>query len=257
MFKQWKITIPQLTGDEARNAYIYVPDFAVHDPKVRLPVLYMFDGHNLFFDEEATYGRSWGLLEYMEQTETPLIIAAAECNHDPRGGRLREYCPFTAEMPGFGRIRGRGRTTMEWLVGEFKPYIDRHYRTLPDWEHTFIGGSSMGGLMSLYAITQYNKVFSRCAALSPSLWFGEEKVERMLTTHRIRRGTVVYMDYGERELGHRKLAERVGQAAAALMGKGALVNARIVPDGDHNEASWERQIPFFMQTLLYGLDIVD
>ena len=56
MYKEWKITIPALTGDEERKAYIYVPDIAFSDDSLRFPVLYMFDGHNVFFYEDATYG---------------------------------------------------------------------------------------------------------------------------------------------------------------------------------------------------------
>ena len=65
MFETWDITIPALTGEKPRRAYAYVPDFCGRDRAVRLPVLYMFDGHNLFFDAEATYGKSWGLLDYL------------------------------------------------------------------------------------------------------------------------------------------------------------------------------------------------
>lgn len=254
MLEQWNVTIPALTGDAERRAYIYLPDFLQTDPNLRLPVLYMFDGHNLFFDEEATYGKSWGMLEYMERTKTPLIIAAVECNHGWNNERLKEYCPFTCDMPVAGHIRGRGHTTMEWLVHDFKPYVDEHYPTLPDRETTFIGGGSMGGLMSLYAITEYNRYFSRCAALSPSLWFAWDRMEKMLGGHRIRRGTVVYMDYGERELYRRGMAEEFGHATALLMRQGALVTSRLVPNGDHNEASWEKQIPFFMSVLFYELN---
>ena len=254
MLDIWDITIPALTGDEPRRAYCYLPDFWEDEPGTRFPVLYMFDGHNLFDDEEATYGKSWGLLEFLEESKLPLIVAAVECNHGANNERLNEYCPFNAEMPGWGRIKGQGRATMEWLTKVFKPYIDDNYPTLPDREHTFISGSSMGGLMSLYAITAYNSVFSRCAALSPSLWFGKEKTEQMLTSHRIRRGTVVYMDYGEKELRYRSgMARGFGYYASLLMEKGALVTARIVPGGAHNEASWEKQIPFFMETLFYDL----
>ena len=114
MLETWDITIPALTGEEPRKAYVYVPDLCKEDGELRLPVLYMFDGHNLFFDEEATYGKSWGLLDYMEQTQTPLIIAAVECNHSPDHGRLKEYCPWSCEMPGVGKLVGKGKTTMDW-----------------------------------------------------------------------------------------------------------------------------------------------
>jgi len=256
MLKTWNITIPKLTGREKRHAYLYLPDSFQTDPTLRYPVLYMFDGHNLFSDEEATYGKSWGLLDYMDKTQTQMIIAAVECNHSPDGGRLSEYSPFTCNVPQFGgKLKGRGRTTMEWLVKTFKPEIDRKYPTLPDREHTFIGGSSMGGLMSLYAVTRYNKYFSRAAALSPSVWFAEDQLEALLRTAPLAEDTVVYMDYGSRELGfHSNMAAQFAAVAAMLLERKVCLNCRIVPGGNHNEASWEQQIPFFMDTLLYGLN---
>ena len=90
MIETWNVTIPQLTGDMPRRAYCYVPDDWKRDRSQRYPVLYMFDGHNVFFDQDATYGRSWRMLDYLEETETPLIVAAVECNH-VGNGRLSEY----------------------------------------------------------------------------------------------------------------------------------------------------------------------
>ena len=124
MITKWSITIPELTGDEPRSSYVYVPDAFEEDPEARYPVLYMFDGHNVFFDEDATYGKSWGMADFVNETQLPLIIAAVECNHHPDNGRLSEYSPFTFDNPEVGHVRGRGHTTMEWLVNTFKPYID-------------------------------------------------------------------------------------------------------------------------------------
>ena len=80
MIREWNITIPALTGEEQRKAYVYVPDSAYADAQRRYPVLYMFDGQNLFSDSEATYGKSWGLLDWLTEHNTPLIVAAAECS---------------------------------------------------------------------------------------------------------------------------------------------------------------------------------
>ena len=88
MLTKWELTIPALSGDVPRRAYVYVPAAWEEDPSLRFPVLYMFDGHNLFFDQDATYGKSWGLLEYLEANRTPLIVAAVECNHGPNSARL-------------------------------------------------------------------------------------------------------------------------------------------------------------------------
>lgn len=255
MIDKWSITIPELSGDEERGVYVYLPEEAEDDPDCRFPVLYMFDGHNVFFDEDATYGKSWGMREFAEETELPMIIAAVECTHDPNNGRLSEYSPFSFSDACFGRVKGRGRETMEWLVNRFKPMIDENYPTLPDREHSFIAGSSMGGLMSLYAVTAYNRVFSRAAALSPSVWAAAGRLDRMLKEVDIAPDTVVYMDYGENELyNHPGIVSRFSRVASILMERGVLLNCRIVPGGDHCEASWERQIPFFMDTLFYGLE---
>ena len=255
MIFKWKITIPELTGKETRNAYVYVSESFRNDPDARYPVLYMFDGHNVFFDEDATYGKSWGMAEFVESCDLPMIIAAVECNHSPDGGRLREYSPFTFRNRELGSIKGQGKITMQWLTRTFKPYVDKNFPTLPDRKHTFIAGSSMGGLMSLYAVLAYNHVFSRAACLSPSIWFATDQLDRLLATARIRPDTVIYMDYGSRELPfHSSMKRQFGRVAAKLLERGVMLQSRIVPWGNHSEASWEEQIPFFMDTLLYHLD---
>lgn len=252
MIKKWQINYPAYTGDEPRNAYVYIPAEAKRHPERRYPVLYMFDGHNVFFDSDATYGKCWGMKEYMDKTKTPMIIAAIECNHSPDGGRLSEYSPFTFRNEKLGHIVGRGQETMEWLINVFKPEIDRRFPTLPDREHTFVAGSSMGGLMSLYAVLGYNEVFSRAACLSPSVWFATRQLDSFIAGAKVSPDTVVYIDYGARELSHHENMEmRFRKVANLLYDKKIDINARIVPLGDHCEACWERQIPIFMNVLCY------
>lgn len=254
MVKTWQITIPELTGKEKRRAYIYLPKSYRKNPTKRYPVLYMFDGHNVFFDSHATYGKSWGMKAYLDSVNAEIIVAAVECNHSPDHGRLKEYSPFSFTDPEIGAIVGKGRKTMNWFVKEFKPHIDRLYRTLPDREHTWIAGSSMGGLMSLYALLHYNRVFSRAAALSPSLWTDVDAVEEMIARGKVQPNTVLYMDYGSEEMRFRKgMIREFSHVTAQLMRKGIFVESRIVPGGKHCEASWERQLPFFLQTLQYDL----
>lgn len=252
MVETWTITIPELTGSEERRAYIYLPESYEKNPRRRYPVLYMFDGHNVFFDEDATYGKSWGMKEYMDRTRKQVLIAAVECNHSPDNGRLREYSPYDFSDEHFGDITGLGKVTMDWMVNTFKPYIDSRYRTLPGRRNTWIAGSSMGGLMSLYALIEYNAVFARAAALSPSLWTAPEQLMQMIDTARLRRDTVLYMDYGSREMGnHSAMHRQYADICGHLLEKGVLLTSHIIPGGTHCEASWERQIPFFMNTLLY------
>ena len=169
MIKKWSIRYPAVGGEEERRAYVYLPTMYEADPDRRYPVLYMFDGQNVFFDEDATYGKSWGVADYLDYTDTPLIVAAVECNAGPNNERLVEYSPYRFDDPQYGHFDGKGQATMSWFIHRFKPFIDRNFRTLPDREHTFIGGSSMGGLMSLYGVTAHNETFSRAACLSPSV----------------------------------------------------------------------------------------
>lgn len=249
MVKKWDITIPNLSGDEVRRVYVYTPKSYEKDTTKRFPVMYMFDGHNVFFDEDATYGKSWGMNKYMEASEKDFIIVAVECSH--RGNnRLVEYSPISYENTTIGKIKGKGSQYMHWLVNTLKPQIDSEYRTLPDRKNTIIAGSSMGGLMALYGACTYNHIFQRAACLSPSLWVAPGKVLEMVARAHIRRDTTIYMDYGALEMfNHAANAEAIISTSHLLMTKRVNLAMRIVPDGTHSEASWEKQIPIFMDCL--------
>lgn len=249
MIKKWKVTIPKLTGDTPRTAYIYLPASYDKNPDVHYPVLYMFDGHNVFFDKDATYGKCWGMKEYLQHSKKQVIVVAVECNHEGNR-RLVEYSPVNFENDFLGKVKGKGHIYMDWLVKYLKPYIDQHYRTLPDRQHTMIAGSSMGGLMSLYAVTAYNQTFGKAACLSPSLWLNLEKMMEIVAKSNLLPDTNIFMDYGEQELsGHPVSREALMTMTHFLMAKKANVTLRILPGGGHNEASWEREIPVFMECL--------
>lgn len=248
MVERFLVKLPTLTGEKERTAYVYLPK-GYGENGVRYPVIYMFDGHNLFTDKEATYGKCWGLEDYLDKTATPVIIAAVECNHEGNA-RLSEYSPVSFDMYGGERIVGRGKKYMDWLTGTFKPYIDKNYLTLPDRKNTFIAGSSMGGLMTIYALAKYGKYFSKGAALSPSLWVGKDVLPKFLQNAKFRKDTVLFMDYGTREFkNHEFMRKTFGEAASVIIRKGVIVTARVVPGGGHNELSWEKEIPYFMATL--------
>lgn len=248
MVIKWDIKIPELSGNKQRKAYVYLP-VGYGEENRRYPVLYMFDGHNLFFDGDATYGKSWGLADYLDYTQTPLIVAAVECNTEGNG-RLFEYSPVNFTTPGGDKIRGRGKKYMDWLVKEFKPYIDQNFATLPDRQNTAIGGSSLGGLMTLYAMCRYGKFFSGGAALSPCIWVDSVSALPIIKAAKFRNDTVIYMDYGSLEFKYEPLQKQpFADACAVLIEKGVHLTSRIVPNGTHCEASWEKQIPFFMNTL--------
>ncbi len=245
----WDVTIPELSGEKKRRAYIYLPDAYFNEPTRRFPVMYMFDGHNVFFDSHATYGKSWGMSSYMSWTKKPLIIVAVECNHE-NNRRLTEYSPLTFENTTVGKVKGEGKIYMDWLVNTLKPAIDKQVRTLPDRMNTIICGSSMGGLMALYAAVEYNETFQRAACLSPSVWVAPAKVIKMIAKATIKNDTCIYMDYGSIEMyNHATNKEALISVAHLLLSKHVNLAFRIVPGGTHSEASWEKQIPIFMDCL--------
>lgn len=245
MIEKFPVTLPALSGGKERRAYVYLPE---NPDGKSFPVMYMFDGHNLFYDGDATYGKSWGLKDYLDRVNAQIIIAAVECNHEGYS-RLEEYSPVDFTFKGTG-IRGRGRKYMDWLVNVFKPYIDASYPTLPQREHTAIGGSSMGGLMTLYALSEYGGVFSRGAALSPSLWLGGGKLCGFLDSADFKKDTYIYTDYGSREFSNHSAQKKAfASACANLIEKGVILTARTVAGGTHSEASWEKSVPYFLDAL--------
>lgn len=243
-----KVKLPALSGEKERRSFVYLPVGYDDSGETRYPVLYMFDGHNLFSDGEATYGKCWGLEKFLDENEVPLIVAAVECNHEGNS-RLSEYSPVSFEFHG-QKIVGRGKKYMDWLVGTFKPFVDENYRTLPDRANTMIAGSSMGGLMTLYALAKYGRYFSRGAALSPSLWVQNGEVPDFLLKASFKNDCVLFTDYGSKEFkNHSPQRELFGETFKLLCQKGVAVTARIVPGGTHSETSWEREIPWFLKTL--------
>ena len=154
----------------SRPLHIYLPD-NYFDSDKRYPVMYFFDGHNLYFDEDATYGKSWGLKDFLDRWEKEMIVVGIECGHDGQE-RLSEYLPYSANKGShFAAFEPRGDETMQWILSEVKPLIDLEYRTIPFRECTGIAGSSMGGLMALYAAVHYNRWFSKAGCVSSAVGF--------------------------------------------------------------------------------------
>ena len=210
----------------------------------------MYDGHNVFYDSDATYGKSWGnericgegkILRLLSWLWSVTTKATAVWKNIPHG-------PLTPG--GLGHIRARGDIYMEWMINVLKPMVDRRFRTRSQREYTYICGSSMGGLMALYGVCRFNHIFSRAAALSPSLWVAPGKAVNMIREAGFAPETIVYMDYGSEEMkNHPLIEDELKKTAGMLLDRQVYLCLRIVPGGQHCEASWERQIPVFMRCL--------
>lgn len=238
--------------DVDKHIHVYIPDGVKEEEDARYPVMYMYDGHNLFFDEEATYGTSWGLKDFMDKTEWPLIIVGIECSHEG-DERLAEYCPYVVEESVFNdgeRLEGYGDAYMEWLVHDLKPYIDERYPTYPLREATAIGGSSMGGLMAFFSGLRYNDYFSKIAALSPSLVLCQEQLEEEWQKSHIHSDTHFYFSYGEGEVSkYPRLMDSVNYYNHEITKAGASSFVHIQENGKHDEANWRAQNGLYMDVL--------
>ena len=153
--------MPQL--NRTRRIWLYLPkDYALSGK--RYPVLYMHDGQNLFDEFTAGFGE-WGVDECLDSMHNKgLDCIVVGIDNGPH--RLNEYNPYEFEK--FGK--GEGNFYIDFLVKTLKPYIDVHYKTLKDQKHTFIAGSSMGGLISMAAVMRYPKIFGGAGIFSPAFW---------------------------------------------------------------------------------------
>lgn len=234
-----------------KHIHVYLPE-DVYESGERYPVMYMYDGHNLFSDEEATYGTSWGLKDFMDDNQVPMIIVGIECSHEG-DERLAEYCPYVIEESMFndgGRLEGYGDTYMDWLVHDLKPYIDERYPTYPLREATGIGGSSMGGLMAFYSGIHYNDYFSKIAALSPSLVLCQDQLEEEWQNSNIHSDTHFFFSFGEEEVNrYPRMMDLVDYYNNEIIKAGASSYMHIQEGGGHNEATWQAQNSLYMDVL--------
>lgn len=250
--------MPDFLG--GRRIWVYLPPGYGADTEARYPVLYMFDGQNVF-DAATSFAGEWQADEALEALIPagdirPIIVVAVD-----HGGaqRVTEYTPWAnAEQAG-----GQGGAHLQAIVGTLIPYIDQTYRTLAAAEGRALAGSSLGGLMSLYAAYEHDDVFGQVAALSPSLWWDDQHMLRHADAAGARPAVRVYMDMGTLEEGNtvdedpqNGVDDSIDQLRAM---QGELVSQGFVLDTDlkiveaegarHSETDWATRFPDVLRFL--------
>ncbi len=176
---------------------VYLPPGYEASLDVRYPVLYMHDGQNLFDAATAFLGNEWGLDESAEEMisggRIQALIIVGIYNTGPQ--RISEYTPVKDR---------RGRGGRAWLYGklivqELKPFIDQQYRTLPGPENTGLGGSSLGGLVSLYLGLEYPAVFGKLMVMSPSVWWANRAIIKHVLRLKKKPDLKIWLDVGTEE----------------------------------------------------------
>lgn len=232
--------MPQL--DRKRRIWIYLPESYQHSNKT-YPVLYMHDGQNVF-DEATSFSGEWGVDESLDTLgkETKECIVVAIDNGGDK--RINEYCPYDMEKYG----KGEGDQYVDFLVQTLKPHIDSHFRTKKDREHTYIAGSSMGGLISLYAILKYPNVFGGAGVFSPAIWVGPKIKEDAAKKGSKVKGKIFF--YAGKEEGERMVPDMLEVFEVLNKTSSAKLETVIRTDGKHSEANWRKEFPQFYKWLV-------
>src|SRR5437016_657761 len=169
-----------------RDVLVYLPPGYRRFSRKRYPVLYLHDGQNVFDAATSFSGVEWGVDETAERLikenliEPLIIVAIANMGEQ----RIHEYAPtpgvIDARPKRKKRSKGLARKYGHFLMDELKPYIDRKYRTNPGPEFTGLGGSSLGGLVTLAIGILYPQAFRRPLVMSPSIWCVDFAIYRLV-----------------------------------------------------------------------------
>lgn len=232
--------IPQL--NRSRKIWIYLPA-SYATSKKGYPVLYMHDGQNIFDAYTSGYGE-WGVDEcldsIMKNGKNECIVIGIE--NGPK--RINEYNPFYFER--FGE--GEGRAYVTFLAETLKPFIDKHYRTLPDRTNTIVAGSSMGGLISYYAQLTYPSVFGKAGVFSPAFWTAPAIVH--LTDSLAGTANGKFFFYMGGLEGEEYMTDMYDVMQQLGTGSSALIYSVTDPEGRHNEAAWRKWFPEFFRFMM-------
>lgn len=233
-----------------RDLVVYVPGIYEKRPDLKFPVLYLEDGQNLF-DPATSFipGMFWHVGETADALIAqgaiqPLIIVGIY-NTDKR---LNEYTPTRDKKLGGGRADKYG----SMLTKELKPFIESNYRALADPGNTGMGGSSLGGLLTVYLGLKFANVFGKLAVLSPSVWWNQRAILEFVAHAPLPAGRPrIWLDAGTKEGG--STVQNVTALRDSLVRRGWQGNHdlhfELIPDAQHNEDAWSRRVGPFLQFL--------
>lgn len=232
--------IPQLK--RTRRVWVYLPEFYKSEQGRRYPVLYMHDGQNVF-DNATSFSGEWGVDEFLDSTTLKKCIVVAVDHGGAK--RLNEYNPYDNDR--FGK--GEGSAYVDFLVKTLKPYIDNRYRTLSDQPHTFVAGSSMGGLISLYAILKYPDTFGGAGVFSPAFWIAGPRIFDDVKAKGDKINGRVYF-YGGNLEGETMVPDMLKvYELLHSVSKADLITV-VNEEGRHNEPTWRKQFPLFYEWMM-------
>jgi len=240
--------IPQL--NRTRRVWVYVPPTYNNSTK-KYPVLYMHDGQNVF-DDATSFSGEWGVDEAVDTLglKTKECIVVGIDNGSDK--RLNEYCPYDFSLNGIAANNktniGEGGKYVDFLVKTLKPFIDKRYRTLKDSKNTFTAGSSMGGLISMYAVLKYPKVFGGAGVFSPAFWVGPKIFDDIRSKGK-KVNAKIYFYAGDEE-GETMVPMTIRAFNEMHRVSKSKMCEVIRAGGKHNEARWRIEFPLFYEWMM-------
>ena len=231
-----------------RDVLVYLPHGYRRLSRRRYPVLYLHDGQNVFDSATSFAGVEWGVDETAERlikenlVEPLIVVAIANMGEQ----RIHEYAPtrgvIDARAKRKKRSKGLAREYGRFLMDELKPYIDRKYRTNPDAEFTGLGGSSLGGLVTLAIGILYPHAFRRLMVMSPSIWWDDFAIYRLVDLIEQKPSLKIWLDTGTAEPGWEQARELLNR----LVEKGWKLHKDLqymeAPGAGHSEGAWAARV---------------
>ncbi len=225
----FSIEAPQLKT--TKNIWVYLPKNYENSTK-KFPVIYMHDAQNLF-DKTTSYAGEWNIDETLDSLNAEVIVIGIE-----NGGekRMEELAPFKNEKYG----GGNANNYLNFTVNTLKPFVDKTYRTKSDAKNTCIFGSSLGGLISYYALLKYPKIFGKAGIFSPAFWFNRKEIFE-LTDKTKKLKSKIYFLCGDNEgdVDVIKDLNSIENKINTIRCSCKMLNKKIiVKGGQHNEKLW-------------------
>ncbi|MBE1302250.1 MAG: hypothetical protein GJ680_20360 [Alteromonadaceae bacterium] len=246
--------MPQL--DRKGEFYVLLPASYEKEAVRRYPVIYMLDGQNLF-TEANSYSYEWRVDEIVKELGLEVIVVGVANGEN----RWQEYNPWDTVNYTGAELKGLGKQTIAFIKASLKPFIDEQFRTLTSSQDTALIGSSLGGLMALYAGTEHADTFGKVAAFSPSFSFksieGQNKLDSedsnlfaAISALKAAPTSKIYFDMGEVEYGSFALVDSLHKT---LIDAGmSETQLKLVKDkrGRHCELDWSKRLPMALTWLL-------
>lgn len=240
------IEAPQL--ETQKKIWVYLPKSYSSSTK-SFPVIYMHDAQNLF-DAQTSFVGEWKIDEYLDSIDTnECIVIGIEHGNEKR---IDELTPFAHEKYG----GGKGDKYLKFIIETLKPHIDSNYRTLTNKEDTAIWGSSLGGLISLYAVFKYPETFGKAGIFSPAIWINKNELIKFIQNSSFDSNKKFYFLVGSEEGSTMEMASEMvsdqHEMVKLLLKKGVPgknIIDKVILNGKHNETLWSNNFPEAFQWL--------